>query len=307
MADINGTTVIGIQGNPASADALSSAHDGYVVTWDNGNSELKAKPPTGLRKDYFTSNGTWTAPAGVTTIICSAYGGGGGGGGGGCANPSYNNQPTGGAGGGGSKNCISIITVVPGTTYTINIGAGGNGGSGAVASSSGNDGSNGATGGNTEFKNGSTTLFFAAGAIGGTAGHQECSNTSWGGSSNPFDATGASSAGRSYITYGYGGDSKIVTNTAGKAGGVNENGTYTGGSGGTHSGANFIGAGSGGGAGFGGNGANGGAGASTGNGPSGSSASANSGAGGGGGGASPASFTGGNGGNGGSGYLCIVY
>ena len=72
-----------------------------------------------LVKKYFTTTTTWTAPAGVTEVLCIATGGGGAGGFGG-ANINF-----GGGGGGGSVQKSQYITVVPNTSYTITIGAGG--------------------------------------------------------------------------------------------------------------------------------------------------------------------------------------
>jgi len=63
----------------------------------------------------FTASGTWTAPAGVTSIDYLAVAGGGSGGGG----------PGGGGGGAGGYVAGTGLTVVPGTTYSITVGAGG--------------------------------------------------------------------------------------------------------------------------------------------------------------------------------------
>ena len=68
----------------------------------------------------FTASGTWLCPAGVTTIQVEAYGGGGGGGFGGPTS-----KYGGGGGGGGAYSINSSVTVVPGTTYNITVGAGG--------------------------------------------------------------------------------------------------------------------------------------------------------------------------------------
>jgi hypothetical protein len=68
----------------------------------------------------FGSNGSWTAPAGVTTAHLSGCAGGGGGGNG----PGGDNGGGGGGGGDGSEEEVAV-TVVPGTTYTVTIGAGG--------------------------------------------------------------------------------------------------------------------------------------------------------------------------------------
>ncbi len=67
----------------------------------------------------FTTPGvnSWTCPAGVTNITVECWGAGGAGGG---ANGANNR----GGGGGGGAYTIANITVIPGTTYPINVGAG---------------------------------------------------------------------------------------------------------------------------------------------------------------------------------------
>jgi MSHA biogenesis protein MshQ len=71
--------------------------------------------------DTFTASGTWTAPAGVTSVDVEVWGGGGAGGG----NPTSSDG--GGGGGGGAYSRNTSIPVVPGTVYTVTIGAGGAG------------------------------------------------------------------------------------------------------------------------------------------------------------------------------------
>ncbi len=230
-----------------------------------------------LVKKYFTSSGSWVAPAGVTEIIVIGCGGGGGGGTGASGSTKW-----GGGGGGGSIENIAYVTVVPNTTYTITIGAGGTG--------------PGVNGGATLFG----SLFTMRGASSGY-GQFNC----WAGGgpnqevpyTQPFNATGLYP---SYAQPGLGGQngssSLIVTsslpNLKGWAGGSNgaNAGTYFGGGGG--------------GGGPGGIGANGGAASNGGTATAGSSAAANTGAGGGGGGGGG---TGGASGSGGSGYLYIIY
>lgn len=86
------------------------------------------------RTALFTSSGSWTAPAGITSILVSAAAGGGGGSG-------SNGTTNGGEGGGGGQAVISdLLTVVPGTVYTITIGA-----AGAAGASTTNGGNGGAT------------------------------------------------------------------------------------------------------------------------------------------------------------------
>ncbi len=105
----------------------------------------------------FTTPGstTWTAPAGVTEVTVEAWGGGGRGG-------SRTNNGFGGGGGGGAYTRHSV-TVTPGQTYTVHVGAG------ATTT---------AAGGDSFFHDGSTVLAkggasagdnVSAGALGGAA------------------------------------------------------------------------------------------------------------------------------------------
>ena len=67
----------------------------------------------------FTSSGSWVCPAGVTKVFITAAAGGGSGG----QYPS--GAGNGGGGGGGAAALSTQVTVVPGTTYTVTVGAGG--------------------------------------------------------------------------------------------------------------------------------------------------------------------------------------
>lgn len=71
----------------------------------------------GMRSEVFTASGTWQVPAGVTTLYVLAYGGGGGGG--------AANTYGGGGGGGGALKTGNGVSVTPGETVTVVIGAGG--------------------------------------------------------------------------------------------------------------------------------------------------------------------------------------
>jgi hypothetical protein len=64
----------------------------------------------------FTSTGTWTPPAGITSVTVALWGGGGAGGG------ATGNPATGGGGAGGSF-VTGILAVTPGTAYTVTVGA----------------------------------------------------------------------------------------------------------------------------------------------------------------------------------------
>ena len=78
----------------------------------------------------FTSNGTYTKPAGIRTVKVTVTGAGAGGGGYGAANDM-------GGGGGAGGTAIETIDISGVSTVTVNVGAGGAGGSG------GNDGTGG--------------------------------------------------------------------------------------------------------------------------------------------------------------------
>jgi len=99
---------------------------------------------------------TWTAPMGVTSITIECWGGGGSGG------AATGNPSAGGGGGGGSYSKTTNMTVVPGQTYNLKVGAGG-----AVAADFGNPG------GNSWFKDSLT--IFASGGNGG--GYSSVNNT----------------------------------------------------------------------------------------------------------------------------------
>jgi hypothetical protein len=122
----------------------------------------------------FTTSGTWTCPAGVTSIMVQLWGGGGGGSqatgstgcyfaGGSCG---YRQGACGGAGGSGGYN-RAIISVIPGNSYSITVGSGGSGGAASV------DGTDGQI---TSFNG----ILSAAGGTRGT-GAGVSSSTCWGG------------------------------------------------------------------------------------------------------------------------------
>lgn len=80
MSDTANTKVTGIQNVPVSP---TTPTDGYVLTYVESNSSWEPQPQSqrGFKKEYFTSDGYWTCPDGVTNILVIGAGGGGGGGG----------------------------------------------------------------------------------------------------------------------------------------------------------------------------------------------------------------------------------
>ncbi len=148
---------------------------------------------------------TWTCPTGVTTITVQCRGGGGGGGG----VSTFSNAASGGGAGGSYSS--STLTVVPGTDYTLAVGAGGAGGAA---------GANGTAGGTSVF-NGTDVLAVGgpggtgASAVGGTAGGL---GTSTGNIGTTIFAGGNGATGASTLTGGGGGGGAGDANPGGNAG-----------------------------------------------------------------------------------------
>ncbi len=146
----------------------------------------------------FTTPGTytWTCPAGITSIQVECWGGGGAGG---AANGGASSTKAGGGGGGGGAYTINAsVSVTPGTSYTITVGAGGTS-TGASA-----------TGGNT------TSINTAApvSANGGAAGTSASGN-------GVFGAGGAGGTGGTYT----GGSGALAVTSVGGGGGGSSAGT----------------------------------------------------------------------------------
>ncbi|MBK9338510.1 MAG: HYR domain-containing protein [Lewinellaceae bacterium] len=106
-------------GGATRDDGTENGGDGangrVVVSWTGGSSLI------------VNSSSTFTVPAGVTSIIVQAWGGGGGGGTGDSGSNSR-------GGGGGGAYATRTLTVTPGTTYTMVVGAGGEPGSNGTSS-----------------------------------------------------------------------------------------------------------------------------------------------------------------------------
>ena len=173
----------------------------------------------------FTSSGTWTCPAGVTSISVAVQGGGGGGGGGGSTS-----GWRGGGGGGGACAYSSAVTVVPGTQYTVTVGAGGTAG----AATSGTGG----TGGTSSFSGGVITTLTATGGAGGALGQtgpsaQASYGTASGGSTANYNG-GYGAPAKSTANGGGGGGAGTTSaggNTSTSSGGAAGTGSPAGGAG----------------------------------------------------------------------------
>lgn len=186
----------------------------------------------------FTASGTFVVPAGVNLIYVSGCAGGGGGGGG--AGSSAARSGGGGGGGAGRSTIKEPISVTPGQSLAVTIGAAGSAGT----SGSGNGGAGG-TGGNTTLGSlltltggagggggiGSSTTAAGAGGAGGAPGGQ------WGGDAQLENTggNGGNGGGSAFGTGGGGGRAGVSsgTNPAGTvgfgfgAGGAGGGGNYS--------------------------------------------------------------------------------
>lgn len=174
------------------------AADGSQITNIGGGSGLQSV-------QVFTASGTWTKPAGITTVITELVGGGGGGGGG---SDATDNGGTGGGGGGYSKELIDVSGT---SSETVTVGAGGAGGGSGAAGSGGSTSSLGAflsaTGG-------------AGGAAGGTgAGVAGGAGGSGSGGTVNINGGGGGVPHATSTESGTGGESFLSGRTLGKGGG----------------------------------------------------------------------------------------
>jgi len=132
------------------------------------NQSVPLSQVLGMRA-VWTSSTTWTCPPGVTVGWLSGVPGGGGGGASGSNNTSNAASSGGGGGGAGQPAIRQPVTLVPGTVYSITIGAAGIGGPAPAQGSASTSANNGTNGGNTSFGT-LLTLTGGTGGIAGTAG-----------------------------------------------------------------------------------------------------------------------------------------
>ena len=213
---------------------------------------------------------TWVAPTGVTSVSVVAVGGGAGAG------------PGGFAGGGGELRYKNNISVTPGNSYTVVVGAGG---VGNKVDNTGRNGGSSTFNSTTVVANGATNETGGSGGTGDGGGNGGQGTNKGGGGAGGYSGAGGASA-----SAGAGG---------GGGGGGNAAGGQGGGGGG---GVGILGSGSNGTAGSGQNGGGGGSGGSTGSAGSGNSGGAGGAYGGGGGGEG-----GGTNGNGSVGAVRIIW
>lgn len=182
----NGTfTEPNITAGMLSAVAYDAASDSFIVL-DPAPAAAAAAPPKGMQ--VFTSNGTFTCPAGITTVKVTCVGGGGGGGGGTEVTNEGGTTYYAGGNGGAAATAVKYVTVTPGSTYTVAIGLAGAGGTTGPFSPT-----SGGAGGQSSF---GISLVTAAGGAGGAAATiSGAGNGGAGGSSGTGDVVLAGTSG----------------------------------------------------------------------------------------------------------------
>ena len=203
-----------------------------IAEWVHATS-YTATATTTKGMQTFTSSGIFTVPDNVRSIDVFLVGGGGGGQGGGPYSGSG-----GGGGGGGYTNTIKSLSVTPGQTFSIIVGAGGAGGAAL--------GGNGYAGGSTSFDSysasGGERGVSRAGGSGGGSG----TSNSWGtaagnGGSNGDNGGTAKSTGgvgQGTTTRAFGESSGTLYSGGGGGGGNYQNGVTARGLGGSGGGGN---------------------------------------------------------------------
>lgn len=113
-----------IVSNPQKINDIEVAQDAPITEAlmnKIGGSINYALDRSGLTVVEFLTSGTWLCPNGVTRVLLDGSGGGAGG------NGNFNASQLGTPGGGAGRS-MRVVSVVPGTNYTVTIGAGGVGG-----------------------------------------------------------------------------------------------------------------------------------------------------------------------------------
>ena len=165
----NGTSYVALKA-PTSLAATTTytlpTADGTVnqslVT--DGSGTLSWSGVTGASVTNFSSSGTWTKPAGVTTVTVELWGGGGGGGSG---RKGDNNADGGGGGGGGAYVTKTFPASDISSTVSVTLGAGGAGG---AAQATNNTAGNAGSAGVSSTFGAYLTAYGGAGGIGGVDG-----------------------------------------------------------------------------------------------------------------------------------------
>ncbi|GEM_PF-2008300 len=107
--------IMTVGGNAVSTFSFNLSPDPYCATVTV--TKTGGSGPGLPTSQTFNSSTTWTAPAGVTSVMVEIWGSGGGGG--------SNDSGGGAGGGGGGAYSLQVVSVTPGNNYTVTIGTAG--------------------------------------------------------------------------------------------------------------------------------------------------------------------------------------
>ena len=185
-----------------------------------------------INTETFTASGTFTVPAGVTSVVLTGIGAGGGASSGGEA---INSSSGGGGGGAGAAiNDFPVTGLTPGASITVGVGSGGAGAAGSTIEQ-GNDGGDGVAtsfGGYLTLPGGNGGVGAVDSATGGVAGSSGGIGSGDGGDGGDMGVVGT--AGGDAFVYGAGGVAGVTAGALGGSGGGGGGSAYgAGGAGGS--------------------------------------------------------------------------
>lgn len=201
MADLP-STLQRINDLEVSSDApITEALLGKMGSSINGLIDRRAR----LTTLTFSANSSWQCPVGVTEVMVIGCGGGGGGGSASLGTPNRYGE-----GGGSGRYGVAVVSVTPGQTYSVTIGAGGAAGTWDGGTATGRPGG---VGGTTSFGG---LVSFAGGRGGrGTAASMPFPSS---GESSPLGAAGVWSPNSGGASGGIGAGGAGATNNTGSGG-----------------------------------------------------------------------------------------